>query len=76
MLERRSPRLCKDSRKNDKLFPLLHSATGTHSNNDRKSLWCRNVMQIESLLNVEPLSDVLGSASPVRASLGWMLCLN
>lgn len=34
-------------------FPLCQSATGTHSNNDKKCLWCRNVMQINSLLNVE-----------------------
>lgn len=39
-------------------FPLRQSATGTHTNNNKKCLWCRNFMQIESLLNQEYAATV------------------
>lgn len=36
-------------------FPLLQSATGTHTQTTmrKKCLWCRNVMQIDLLVNLE-----------------------
>lgn len=39
-------------------FPLRQSATGTHTNSNKKCLWCINFMQIESLLNLEYAATV------------------